>query len=111
MDRRRLLIVMSPQGLAAMDEASAEFDGIVGAALDEIGAAVGSGEFPALLEQLSGVLAVRLALDPACSDGVSAEAGPAGPAAEETVAGGMEDAVLAAPAAAGTEPPALDPCP
>ncbi|MDR6623209.1 DNA-binding MarR family transcriptional regulator [Sinomonas atrocyanea] len=59
-DRRRLLIVMTPDGKAVMDEAFAEFDGIVDAALAEIGAGVGLGEFARLLEQLSGALAVRM---------------------------------------------------
>ncbi|MGY3568205.1 DNA-binding MarR family transcriptional regulator [Sinomonas sp. RB5] len=58
-DRRRLLIVMTPAGKAVMDDAFAEFDGIVDAALDEIGAGVGLAEFARLLEQLSGALALR----------------------------------------------------
>lgn len=59
-DRRRLLMVMTPYGKAVMDEAYAAFDGLVNAALADVGAGVGLGEFAGLLEQLSSALAERM---------------------------------------------------
>lgn len=60
LDRRGLLIVVTPQGRAAMDEAFAEFDGVVSAALAGIGSGVGLGEFSGLVERLSDALAARM---------------------------------------------------
>ncbi|WP_433876010.1 MarR family winged helix-turn-helix transcriptional regulator [Sinomonas atrocyanea] len=60
LDRRRLLIVLTPQGQAAMDAAFAEFDGIVTEALEAVGLSGGLGRFTSLLDQLSDAIAERI---------------------------------------------------
>jgi DNA-binding MarR family transcriptional regulator len=76
LDRRRLLIVMTPAGQAAMDEAFADFDAVVSRALEEIGSTMGLSGFTAIVDRLSDAIAARMEPPPTPAEDPSPDMRP-----------------------------------